>query len=300
MTLAASGTEVSSGRCDTFNRALPMAVLRCSSVISVQSSFTEVTPGREPTRARTSCWIWARSGQPAVVSAMVTTTAPSAPTRAARAMPRSTMSLPSSGSITPRSTASTSSLVGRAVASTREILPARAGETRSDGRLRIVTEGTSEGSTEPRLAEPRLAVLKALGDNTRYAIYLELARSPRPLATAEIAESLDLHPNTVRPHLERMRDVGLLAVEADARGAVGRPQHRYSVASDAPVARARAGHVPGARPHAAAGGRGRRPGARRGDRGRPRAGGHRRRGPGPGPRPPRRRRPRTPARAWGA
>jgi predicted ArsR family transcriptional regulator len=81
---------------------------------------------------------------------------------------------------------------------------------------------------------PRLAVLKALGDNTRYAIYLEIARSARPLATAEIAETLDLHPNTVRPHLERMRDVGLLAVETDARGAVGRPQHRYSLAPDAP------------------------------------------------------------------
>jgi predicted ArsR family transcriptional regulator len=80
----------------------------------------------------------------------------------------------------------------------------------------------------------RLAVLKALGDNTRYAIYLELARSPRPLATAEIAESLDLHPNTVRPHLERMREVGLLALETEARGAVGRPQHRYSLAADAP------------------------------------------------------------------
>ncbi len=86
----------------------------------------------------------------------------------------------------------------------------------------------------PESTAPRLAVLKALGDNTRYAIYLELARSPRPLATAEIAESLDLHPNTVRPHLERMRDVGLLAVEADARGAVGRPQHRYFLAPDAP------------------------------------------------------------------
>lgn len=80
----------------------------------------------------------------------------------------------------------------------------------------------------------RLAVLKALGDNSRYAIYLELARSPRPLTTAEIADSLDLHPNTVRPHLERMRDVGLLDVETDARGAVGRPQHRYSLAADAP------------------------------------------------------------------
>lgn len=80
----------------------------------------------------------------------------------------------------------------------------------------------------------RLDLLKALGDNTRYAIYLELARSARPLATADVAESLDLHPNTVRPHLERMRDVGLLVVETEGRGGVGRPQHRYAVAPDAP------------------------------------------------------------------
>ena len=73
-----------------------------------------------------------------------------------------------------------------------------------------------------------------LGDNTRYAIYLELARSPRPLVTAEIAETLGLHPNTVRPHLDRMREVGLLEVTTDARGEVGRPQHRYSLAPDAP------------------------------------------------------------------
>jgi predicted ArsR family transcriptional regulator len=81
----------------------------------------------------------------------------------------------------------------------------------------------------------RLDLLKALGDNTRYAIYLELARSPRPRSTAEVAETLGLHPNTVRPHLERMRDVGLLQVEAEGRGAVGRPHHRYSLAPDAPA-----------------------------------------------------------------
>ncbi len=83
-------------------------------------------------------------------------------------------------------------------------------------------------------APVNLDVLKALGDNTRYAIYLELARSARPLATADIAESLNLHANTVRPHLERMRDAGLVAVEVGGRGDVGRPQHRYSVAPDAP------------------------------------------------------------------
>jgi predicted ArsR family transcriptional regulator len=81
---------------------------------------------------------------------------------------------------------------------------------------------------------PRLELLKALGDNTRYAIYLELARSPAPLSTADVADSLDLHANTVRPHLERMREVGLLEVSSDARGGVGRPQHLYSLAADAP------------------------------------------------------------------
>jgi predicted ArsR family transcriptional regulator len=81
---------------------------------------------------------------------------------------------------------------------------------------------------------PRLDVLKALGDNTRYAIYLELARAPQPLATADIAELLGLHVNTVRPHLERMRELGLLDVQSDNRGSVGRPQHRYSLAADAP------------------------------------------------------------------
>lgn len=86
----------------------------------------------------------------------------------------------------------------------------------------------------PTATPPRLALLKTLGDNTRYAIYLELARSPRPLATADVAESLGLHPNTVRPHLERMRDLGLLVSSAEARGSVGRPHHRWAIAPDAP------------------------------------------------------------------
>ena len=107
---------------------------------------------------------------------------------------------------------------------------------------------------------PRLDILKALGDNTRYAIYLELARSPQPLATADIAESLGLHVNTVRPHLERMRDVGLLEVQSDNRGC-GRP-----AAAPVPprrgraLARARAPHLPHPGPNAAAGRRPGRPG----------------------------------------
>lgn len=80
----------------------------------------------------------------------------------------------------------------------------------------------------------RLQLFKALGDNTRYAIYLELARATMPMSTADVAEALSLHPNTVRPHLDRMRDVGLLEVGVDTRRTVGRPQHLYSLATDAP------------------------------------------------------------------
>jgi predicted ArsR family transcriptional regulator len=83
-------------------------------------------------------------------------------------------------------------------------------------------------------ATSTLDLLKTLGDNTRFAIYTELLGAVRPLTTAEIADTLELHPNTVRPHLERMREVGLVQVESTARGEVGRPQHRYSVAPGAP------------------------------------------------------------------
>ena len=100
-------------------------------------------------------------------------------------------------------------------------------EERADGR-----RGDGTGDAGP--ARPTaLSLLKALGDNTRYAIYLELARSPVPLSTSDIAETLDLHANTVRPHLERMREVGLVDYETYSQG-VGRPMHRYHLSSGAP------------------------------------------------------------------
>jgi predicted ArsR family transcriptional regulator len=79
-----------------------------------------------------------------------------------------------------------------------------------------------------------LSVYKALGDDTRFAIYQELSLSPSPLSAAEIAEELGLHPNTIRPHLERMREAGVVEVETLRRGTVGRPQLRYSLAPGAP------------------------------------------------------------------
>jgi len=45
----------------------------------------------------------------------------------------------------------------------------------------------------------QLDVLITLGGNTRYAIFLELAPAVPPLITTEVAESLSLKANRVRP-----------------------------------------------------------------------------------------------------
>jgi predicted ArsR family transcriptional regulator len=79
-----------------------------------------------------------------------------------------------------------------------------------------------------------LAMLKALGDETRFSMYRELAGSTRGCSAQDLADSLGLHANTVRLHLERLREAGLVDVEAVHRGTVGRPQHRYSLAPGAP------------------------------------------------------------------
>ena len=51
-------------------------------------------------------------------------------------------------------------------------------------------------------------MLKALGDETRFSMYRELATSTRGLSAQELADSLGLHANTVRLHLDRLREAG--------------------------------------------------------------------------------------------
>jgi predicted ArsR family transcriptional regulator len=78
-------------------------------------------------------------------------------------------------------------------------------------------------------------VYKALGDTTRYAIVQILSESSAPLTVNDVASVLNLHPNTLRPHLERLREVGLVDVTVDTPTGVGRPLHRYTLAPDGPV-----------------------------------------------------------------
>ncbi len=59
-----------------------------------------------------------------------------------------------------------------------------------------------------------------------------LSELRRPASTDELAGSLDLHPNGVRTHLERLHEAGLVTRERERR-ARGRPRDLWSVSVDA-------------------------------------------------------------------
>jgi predicted ArsR family transcriptional regulator len=86
----------------------------------------------------------------------------------------------------------------------------------------------TSGPTRP--ASP-LEIHKVLADGTRYRLYRYLGLSGRAVSIRELSTRLSLHPNTLRPHLRRLEEVGLVQSEA-RRGSssVGRPQTLYAVA----------------------------------------------------------------------
>ena len=74
-----------------------------------------------------------------------------------------------------------------------------------------------------------LEVHKALADDTRFRLYRYLGLSGRPVSIRELSARLSLHPNTLRPHLRRLEEVGLVRREArKGSTSVGRPQVLYS------------------------------------------------------------------------
>jgi predicted ArsR family transcriptional regulator len=77
-----------------------------------------------------------------------------------------------------------------------------------------------------------IEVHKALADDTRFRLYRYLGLSDRPVTVRELATRLSLHPNTVRPHLRRLEEAGLIRRETrrtttSTTTPVGRPQTRY-------------------------------------------------------------------------
>jgi predicted ArsR family transcriptional regulator len=74
-----------------------------------------------------------------------------------------------------------------------------------------------------------IEVHKALADDTRFRLYRYLRLSGRAVSVRELSARLSLHPNTLRPHLRRLEEVGLVSRESHRASTVGRPQTLYSV-----------------------------------------------------------------------
>jgi predicted ArsR family transcriptional regulator len=71
-----------------------------------------------------------------------------------------------------------------------------------------------------------------LAQPTRSRLFALLGELKRPAGTVELAERLDLHPNGVRIHLERMQQAGLVQ-RARVRDKRGRPPDVWTIAADA-------------------------------------------------------------------
>jgi predicted ArsR family transcriptional regulator len=72
----------------------------------------------------------------------------------------------------------------------------------------------------------------ALAQPTRARLFALLGELEGPVATGELAQRLELHPNGVRKHMERLADAGLV-VRDRSRKRRGRPRDEWSIAPDA-------------------------------------------------------------------
>jgi len=80
----------------------------------------------------------------------------------------------------------------------------------------------------PVIADPD----DALSQRTRARLFALLSELRRPAGTVELAERLQLHPNGVRAHLERLAQDGLVE-RARMRQGRGRPPDAWTIAPDA-------------------------------------------------------------------
>lgn len=76
---------------------------------------------------------------------------------------------------------------------------------------------------------------RALGTESRAAILRLVSSAASGLTAAEVVAQVDLHPSTVRAHLEQLVDAGLLVKARASQGLPGRPAWRYRAAAPEPA-----------------------------------------------------------------
>ena len=79
---------------------------------------------------------------------------------------------------------------------------------------------------------PTVAADDVLGQPTRARLFALLGELKRPAGTVELAQRLQLHPNGIRIHLERMEQAGLVQ-RARVRRRRGRPPDAWRIAPGA-------------------------------------------------------------------
>lgn len=80
--------------------------------------------------------------------------------------------------------------------------------------------------TEATSRDPLLH--RALGSPSRVRLLEVLREHDGPLDARELSERTDLHPNTVRSHLARLEEAGLVRSETEQSGRRGRPRIVFS------------------------------------------------------------------------
>jgi predicted ArsR family transcriptional regulator len=74
---------------------------------------------------------------------------------------------------------------------------------------------------------------RALADPSRERVLAALVEARKPLDAAELARRVGLHANTVRFHLGRLAEAGLVASTLEARSRPGRPHVLYEPTAEA-------------------------------------------------------------------
>src|SRR5215471_12293917 len=89
-------------------------------------------------------------------------------------------------------------------------------------------------------ADPTERRARTLAEPARRRVWEAVRGASRPVGVTELAHTLDIHPNTVRLHLARLVEAGLVTEEVEADRHPGRPGYRYRTAGADPVGEANA------------------------------------------------------------
>jgi predicted ArsR family transcriptional regulator len=98
---------------------------------------------------------------------------------------------------------------------------------------------SSRDTLAPKLDSGELRA-RVLAGPARRRVWETIRAAGRPVGVAELASSLAVHPNTVRLHLARLVEAGLVTEELEAAHRPGRPGYRYRAVGADPVAEAAA------------------------------------------------------------